>query len=122
MAVFLSILILSYAISVIAFVYSCILTDSGMIFSKPYELAIIHLPVWLHKPLISCEKCVAGQIALWVYLFGMNVHYEWFTHLFLIMQSILNTAIIKTVYYKIINQAPKPLLSNKKIKKPAELL
>lgn len=122
-----TILILSFPVAVIALVYSCILTDADMIMGKPFAWSVTHLPTWLHKPLISCEKCVAGQIAFWSYPYCIIYHYPDFDHLpmfiYYIMQSILSTAILKAVYYAIIQQAPKPSINNRKtIKKPAELL
>lgn len=118
---------LSIPVAVIAVTYSCILTDADMILSRLYILSVEKLPMWLHKPLISCEKCVAGQIALWLFPFWIlgqiNAKYACPVHVYFIMQTIINTSIIKAVYYKIIGQAPKPMLTkSKKVKKPTELL
>lgn len=124
MIALLIILIFSVAVAVIALVYSCILTDADMLLSKPYTLAITHLPEWLHKPIISCERCIAGQIALWMFPFWMSrfIEYDWFYHACFISQSILFTSLLKAAYYAIIRKSPKAVIQTKKIKKPIELL
>ena len=38
--------------------------QSGEIFARIGDL-FARLPLWLNKPLGLCEKCFAGQIALW---------------------------------------------------------
>jgi hypothetical protein len=119
----LNILFLSFPIAVIALVYSCILTDGGMILSKIHGYCVTHLSPSIHKPMLTCDKCVSGQLALWLFIYLVKCDYNFFMHVYFIMQSILTTAILKAVYYAIIKQAPKPEFNfNKKIKKPAELL
>lgn len=54
-------------IGICAWVYVFILMDDGMILS-PWERLVSRLPDWLYKPLAGCEYCVAGQMALWYFL------------------------------------------------------
>lgn len=54
-------------IAIVAWVFSNILIDEGMIFEK-WWLVLNKLPNWLSKPLGACEYCLAGQIALWYYI------------------------------------------------------
>jgi hypothetical protein len=49
---------------------------------------------WLLKPLVACEKCVAGQLALWSYLVS-NFNYRFGQHVFCVCLAILLTVIIK---------------------------
>ena len=50
----------------------------------------------LYKPLIGCSKCVAGQLALWSYLFKPGYHFG--HHVFVICLAILLTLIIKSFF------------------------
>ena len=54
-------------IGICAYVYSFILLEEGMILGWFGKL-LCRLPDWLHEPLGGCEYCVAGQMALWYYL------------------------------------------------------
>jgi hypothetical protein len=80
------------AITVIAFVFSYILTDEGEIMAWYYRL-ILRLPDWLFKPLGGCGRCLAGQIGLW---YGFTL--DWRSHIVLVFLSILLTDIILKVY------------------------
>jgi len=88
---------LSFAISIIAFTYSVILTEPGMLLEKIASWAAFILPEWLFMPLIGCEKCVAGQMALWYCAF-----FEWqlklSEYIFVVMFSIFIVTFIKPVY------------------------
>lgn len=58
-------------LSVFAYVFSCILTEDGYILSW-YDDLLIDLESkakWLAYPLGRCEKCFAGQLALWFWIF-----------------------------------------------------
>lgn len=60
--------LMAFKISMIAYVYSCILTGPGEVFSSLYKKLEEKLSEkWprLFKVLIDCEKCIAGQLALW---------------------------------------------------------
>jgi hypothetical protein len=39
-----------------------------MLFNWLYLLAEDKLPALLHKPLVTCFKCVSGQWAMWAYI------------------------------------------------------
>lgn len=69
---------LSLLIALCAFTYSVILTQPKMIFYPLYKFLsnkfVKEEPTgqkehWFFKIIIHCEKCVAGQWALWVYLY-----------------------------------------------------
>ena len=87
----------SVYVAVIAFVYSCMLTESGMIFNKPYVLAEKYLPAWLFNPIIGCMYCVAGQIALWYYLIAFWFEYSFIDHVLFISAAILGVKIINSL-------------------------
>lgn len=90
---------LSLCISVIAYVYSTILTDEGMILGKLYTYLEYHLPEWVFNPIIGCAKCVSGQIALWYYPLNFGLKdYDIRIHLFLICLTILTTSFIKELH------------------------
>ena len=55
-------------IGICAWVYVYILLDDGMILGWLGKF-LCRLPDWLHEPLGGCEYCVAGQMALWYYLY-----------------------------------------------------
>lgn len=50
---------------VIGWTYSARLTDAEMILNWLYVFADQKLPNWIAKPLVTCYKCVSGQIGLW---------------------------------------------------------
>jgi hypothetical protein len=78
-------LIYPLALSVTAFVITNILTQPDMILDWLYNFIcndrIISttekkpspFPKWLQKPLIDCPYCMAGQWALWWYLFTSDI-------------------------------------------------
>lgn len=109
---------LSFLIAVLAFVYSYILSQPG----EPFGL----LNKWLYrffendkrmqegkelhplyKLLIGCEKCIAGQIALWCFLLLNYSEYTikaLFPHILFVSLTIFLTVIIKGLYKKTIQQ------------------
>jgi hypothetical protein len=101
----LSLYILSLKIAIVAYVYSDVLTEPGMVFNGLYQL-LNRLPEWLFKPLIGCYKCVAGQMALWIYLFFClttphsieMVLYSIGNHIFFVSLTIFFTWMINKVY------------------------
>lgn len=70
---------LAFAIGLIAYVYAVIMTDPDQIFESFRKWAERVLPHWLFYPLIGCEKCVAGQLALWTLIFKLVKNY-WLFH------------------------------------------
>lgn len=112
--------LLSFLISITAFVYSNILTQPSEIFSslygrldaffgndKRYCVGLGPHPIF--KMIIGCEKCVSGQMALWIFLFLSYNNYlalEFSTiiyHVLFIGLTIFTTTIIKSIYSKHIN-------------------
>lgn len=93
------------AIAISAFVFSNMLTASGMILNRLLEYSEEKLPEWLHKPLIGCQYCVAGQWALWFFLYYgiFEVDYAIYIHIWFIMQTIFVTKIITEFYYRVLN-------------------
>lgn len=98
----LSLYILSLKIAIVAYIYSDVLTEPGMIFNGLFHL-LNRLPEWLFKPLIGCYKCVAGQMALWCYV---PIYYSTTSsvlhcagnHIFFVSLTIFLTWIINKVY------------------------
>lgn len=112
--------LLSFLISVTAFVYSYILTQPTELLSsvyrcldalfkndKRYSKGLDMHPIF--KMIIGCEKCVSGQMALWIFLFFNYKYYlalEFSTliyHALFIALTIFTTTIIKSIYSKHIN-------------------
>jgi len=89
-------------IAVIAFVFSELLITDGNIFAF-YGRWIENLEGrgldWLSMPLGGCPKCLAGQLALWGYLFRDG--YTVSGHLISIVFAIFFTEIIVVLYGKI---------------------
>ena len=91
----------SIVISIVAFVYSTILTDSGMILDKykGFLYGKIGKYPMLFKALVGCAYCVSGQIALWYNLYlvfiAKTLTFDLVYLVSLISLSIFNIAIIK---------------------------
>lgn len=92
----------SIPVVVIAFVYSYVLTQPDMILNRWYRFLAQKAPAWLFYPLVHCEKCVSGQLALWIYplliISLMDVSYNLFMHIWYITQCILEVIILKSIY------------------------
>jgi len=89
--------ILSIQIAICAFVYVVLLTEPYYILGDLYGFLEPRLPWWLFKPMMGCEKCVAGQLALWIYLYQNYKVYDLYhacTHIFFICLTIITTHII----------------------------
>ena len=106
----LSFYLLSFKIAVVAYIYSEVLTEAGMILNWFFHL-IGKLPEWLFKPLIGCFKCVAGQFALWTFLVQKFENYSNIktifeltelvgNHIFFISITIFIAWLINKVYTK----------------------
>jgi small-conductance mechanosensitive channel len=101
----------SLLIAIAAFVYSYILTGPGMILEHLYAEASTHWPAWLHKPVISCEKCVAGQLAFWLFPFWVTIKFDFefdpVSHLLFICLTIYLVEMIKAIYTKMTKALPR---------------
>lgn len=91
-----NLILTSLMIAIIAFVYSDVLTEPKMILNPLYlELEKI-LPEQIFKPIIGCFKCVAGQMALWSYIFIFD--YNFIMHVFFICLTIYLSKIVCKIY------------------------
>ena len=104
---------LGVLIAIFAFVYTNILTDSEMLLNGVYNWmdglnnVATGKKHWLFMVLIHCERCVSGQVALWLYLYYNLTEYVFnfsfnllFCHFFFITFTILCASIIKGIYNK----------------------
>lgn len=68
---------LAILIAVLSYVYTNILTEPDMIFNGAYKWLDGRIPNWLFYPLIHCEKCNAGQIALLTFIweYGLGFYF-----------------------------------------------
>lgn len=109
-----------FAVGVIAYIYTNVLTDSGHILSWwkewlekvllrekthrarhqippsqkiPSKYKDMH---WLFDPIVGCEKCVSGQMALWFYL--IHNDWIWYEHILIILSTIYVMPLIKFIY------------------------
>lgn len=116
----------SLQIAVFALVYSVILTDTRMVLEpfKRFMFKLTHrkqiylmkkYPAnwqdyyqtnvglrdydWLFRVLIDCERCVAGQVSLWLYIIRFN--YDFIQHVSFITTSILLTDILKRIWQRL---------------------
>jgi len=106
-------------IAVFAFIYSNILTEPNMILSGWYKWLYKVFKTdkrneqgkgyhWLFMILVHCEKCIAGQLALWFTLianwFDIVVNHDYsliVVIIFSITLCILFTLIIKHTYNRL---------------------
>ncbi len=61
---------LAILIALFSYTYTNILTEPDMVFNSLYKWCDGWMPRWLFYPFIHCEKCNAGQVALWVYIYN----------------------------------------------------
>lgn len=80
-------------LGIAAWVYSRLLLKEGMILGWLGKL-IGRLPEWLSEPLGGCEYCVAGQFALWYYLYKHLVDYNIVNHIIFITLAIFTVELI----------------------------
>jgi hypothetical protein len=109
-------------IAITAFTYSYILTGPNEIFGgiygklnlffktdKRHDLGKGFHPIF--KMIMACEKCVSGQLSLWIYLawhYQNYFHgikcalYNGIEHILFVATTIFLTTIIKSIYTKYI--------------------
>lgn len=88
---------ISAAVALVAFVYSVILTEGGMILNPWYNFLDRKIgESWLFKPLVGCYRCVAGQMAFWYYI--VKFRYDIFEHAFFISFAIFTAIVINKLY------------------------
>lgn len=109
--------IYSLLIGIFSFTYTYILTEGNQILNWPYKKLYklfkteerkeqgkgVH---WLFMIIMYCEKCNAGQIALWMYLYNNYQNYiihplsTFVFHIAFVSLSIFFAATIKIIYTK----------------------
>ena len=82
----------SILLAIAAWVYVHLLLKEGMVLSW-FNNVLDRLPEWLSEPLGGCEYCVAGQMALWYYLYKME-SYNLVEHILFITLTIFIVEII----------------------------
>ncbi len=109
----------AFTVAITAFTYSYILTKPSEVFAWLYKSLNILFknteryqrgddmhPVF--KLLIGCEKCVAGQLALWLFIIVCRHTYlqdiisHMIIHILFIHTTIFLTTLIKSIYVKYI--------------------
>lgn len=101
----------AFQLGVLGYVITCILMAEDYLLEWYLDLLLVleikgKFGKWLSKPLGLCEKCMTGQIALWVWLIVNNGEYleDWFTallrHALFISFSILSVSVIKNIFVK----------------------
>lgn len=63
---------------------------------------------WFFRPIWGCEKCFAGQLALWLYLWFTFDDYNFFFHVLTICTAILSAVFISHLITKIEQHADTP--------------
>lgn len=97
--------ILAIKVAIVAYIYSDVLTEGDMILNGVFHFLDKRLPEWLFKPVIGCYRCVAGQLALWSFLYikwdqygsGFNVGLI-ANHIFFISLTIFIVWITNKIY------------------------
>lgn len=95
---------LTWAIAVSAFTYSNILTEGDMILAPVWSWVderFVGRQRWIFQVLINCQFCISGQWALWYYLIYYHSHYDFFTHVWFILQTIFMAKVVTWLYYTV---------------------
>jgi hypothetical protein len=87
--------------AVISWSFVCLLCDTGEIFGR--------FPVWLEGlgrsnvffKILTCERCLAGQLALWVYPAYTLQCYNLWGHIFAANLAVLIAAFITFIFNKL---------------------
>ena len=89
-------IIYTILIACAAVAFSSIITAKFQVLNGLHDYLERTLPKYLFFPLIGCHKCVAGQWALWLYLFYFHgiINYDPVIHIWFILQTIFNAALI----------------------------
>jgi len=90
-------IVYSIYIALFSAVFVILLTQPGMIFGWYKDLINKIKSDYIRKPLGDCELCVAGQIALWSYLFMWDGWLHW---IIFIVLTIFFTHIITWIITK----------------------
>lgn len=79
---------------ILGWVHVMILAQDGMIFGWIWRP---RFPIWLSKITRSCEYCVAGQIALWLWPARTYMDYNVVDHILVIGLSIFTVEVINGI-------------------------
>lgn len=59
---------------------------------------------WVFQVIINCQFCISGQWALWYYFYYTLIishHYDFFTHVWFMLQTIFIAKVVTWFYYTI---------------------
>lgn len=93
-----SVILISLLCAIAGISIRYILTEPGMILWPLYNLVVNKwkFPEWITKPLFDCAYCIAGQWALWCFLYLRWNNYNPVYHLLCITTAVFIVDIIKT--------------------------
>jgi hypothetical protein len=82
-----------------AYVISQILITQGMLLWPVFNFFVKEhdMPEWLHKPLMTCSYCVAGQWSLWGYIYLRWSDYNLLHHIWVILFAIFSVEVIRWI-------------------------
>lgn len=81
-------LLIAAGVSLVAYVYSQILTQPDMLLNRVHNHVDRYWPKWLAYPVLVCMKCVSGQMAFWYYLIKFRNDYIWDQHILFVAFAI----------------------------------
>ena len=75
-------IVLPVMCAVSGYVVANILTSDGMLLNRLryYVESVWKVPDWIHKPLLTCRYCIAGQLSLWSTLYLTWSDYDLMLH------------------------------------------
>ena len=90
----------AFQLAVLAYVISCVLMSQGNILEPWLDMLLWverrgKFGAWIAKPLGLCEKCLAGQLAFWIWIHYNYGRYEVITHITFVAFTILFVITIK---------------------------
>lgn len=97
----LNLFILALKCAAIGYVYSVVLTEPDKALNWWYRFLDerIGRRKWLFFPLIHCDECVGGQLALWTYIWiHRHAGYDFGDHVTVIAFSILLVNVIGKIH------------------------
>lgn len=94
----LQLLLQAMGVALVAFVYAEVLTLPGMLLNGWYNWLERKAPGYLFKPLAGCYKCVAGQLALWCYVYNYWQVYSLQVHVFYVCFAIFSAIVINKLH------------------------
>lgn len=85
--------------AIAAYVISQILITQGMVLWPVFDKVVNdwNCPAWLHKPLMSCSYCIAGQWSLWGYVYLRWLDYNLLHHIWVVLFAIFSVEVIRWI-------------------------